>query len=213
MVKTGLQSHIDYEGIMQTAKYNFEAASGRKEGKLRFHHAFVDMERICNLACHGCFQFMDRDRTRKKLSYEEIKYIIDFAKEREADIIIIAGAGEPTLDPDFKKIVDYIKSKEMLSVVFTNGSTLDEELANFLFDHAVSPIIKKFAVDFEKQDYLIGRQGISKRMQRGLEILLKIKIIGIAIKLLSFLIRPKLSLNMFHAFFNLPIKPIFWLIG
>ncbi len=176
MIKeTGLEQYTDQEEIIEVAKHNFEVASRIKEGEIQFNHAFVDLEGVCNLACHGCFKFIDRDKTRRKLSYKEITDAIDFAQERKARVIVIAGAGEPTLDSDFRRIIEYIHKNRLSPVVFTNGSTLNEDLSNFLFDNNVSLIVKKFAVDYEKQNYLIGRQGMSKKMQMGLETLIKVK--------------------------------------
>lgn len=175
MAKTAFQRYTDQERILQLALHNFKVASERKEGEIRFNHVFIDLERRCNLACRGCYQLMDRDRTRMKLDYDEVTETIDFAHKRGARVIIIAGAGEPTLDEDFRRIIKYIHQKQMYPVIFTNGSTLNTELANFLFDHRVSPIIKKFSMHFEKQDYLIGRKGMSRKMQKGLKTLKEVK--------------------------------------
>ena len=175
VTQSGLQQYTNQEKIIQVAAHNLEIASELRDGELQFTHVFVDLERICNLACHGCFKLMNTDRTQMKLDYEEVKNIVDFGQEREAGVIVIAGAGEPTLDSDFRKIIEYIYGMRLSSVVFTNGSTLDKELSNFLFDNNASPVVKKFAVDYSKQDFLIGVQGMSERMQKGLDTLINVK--------------------------------------
>ncbi len=175
MEKTSFQKYIDQERISQIVHHNFEVASGAKSGGIQFNHGFIDLERICNLSCHGCFEHMNTDKTRTKLTYKEITEITDFAYERGAQVIVIAGAGEPTLDSDFRRIIEYIYQKGMGSVVFTNGSKLDEELSNFLFNNTVSVLVKQFSRDFYKQDFMIGRAGMSKKMREGLENLMKIK--------------------------------------
>ena len=98
VTQSGLQQYTNQEKIIQVAAHNLEIASELRDGELQFTHVFVDLERICNLACHGCFKLMNTDRTQMKLDYEEVKNIVDFGQEREAGVIVIAGAGEPTLD-------------------------------------------------------------------------------------------------------------------
>ncbi|HJX50041.1 hypothetical protein A3K73_00550 [Candidatus Pacearchaeota archaeon RBG_13_36_9] len=175
MEKTSFQKYTDQERISQLVRHNFDVASGVKSGEIQFNHAFIDLERICNLSCHGCFEHMNTDRTKTKLTYKEVMDITDFAYERGAQVIVIAGAGEPTLDSDFERIIEYIYQKRMGSVVFTNGSKLDEKLSNFLFDNNVSILVKQFSMDFDKQDFIIGRVGMSKKMREGLETLMKVK--------------------------------------
>jgi MoaA/NifB/PqqE/SkfB family radical SAM enzyme len=111
MNKTSHQKYTNQERISQIVCHNFSVASGVKKGEILFNHAFVDLERICNLSCHGCFEHLNTDSTRTKLKYEEVTHLIDFAREREAEVILIAGAGEPTLDSDFKRIIEYIYIK------------------------------------------------------------------------------------------------------
>lgn len=175
MDKTTRQRYIDNEGIFGLALYNSEVTSGKRQGQLKFKYVFVDLARRCNLNCRGCFESLDRNRSYEKLDFSEIKDTVDFAYDREVRTVIIAGAGEPTLDEDFSKVVRYIHKKEMSTLLFTNGTTLDEKLSNFLFDNNVSPIVKKFAMDHEKHDYLIGKKGMSEKMQGGLDTLRRVK--------------------------------------
>lgn len=45
------------------------------------------------------------------------------------------------------------------------------DLANFLFDHDVSFVVKKYAMDHQKHDYLLGKPGMRVVMQNGLKTL------------------------------------------
>ncbi len=176
MEKTAYQRYTDQERISQLVHHNFEMASGNKRGRLGFNHVFIDLERTCNLACHGCFEHMDKgERIGERLVYKEITRIIDFAYDRAARVVIIAGAGEPTLDPDFRSVIEYIHSRDMYTIVFTNGTGLDEDLSNFLFDNNTAVAVKQFSMNLAKQDYLIGKPGMSKLMRKGLETLMQVK--------------------------------------
>jgi MoaA/NifB/PqqE/SkfB family radical SAM enzyme len=63
----------------------------------------------------------------------------------------------------------------MGTVLFTNGSKIDENICHFLFDNDVSVLVKQLSMDYERQDIMIGRRGMSLRMRGGLEILMKTK--------------------------------------
>ena len=103
MSKTPLELYTDNSIIMDVIKHNFQLASNGQSGELRFNHAFIDLEKVCNLLCKGCYLSMDNKNREElklgeKLSYGEIKGVIDFAKERNVRTIVFAGAGETTLD-------------------------------------------------------------------------------------------------------------------
>jgi len=174
-MESGIQLYTDQRNIERIAHHNRDVASGIKAGELQFNHAFLDTERACNLSCRGCFKHLDRDRSKVGLSYTEMTTVVDFASERGARVIVVAGAGEPMLDSSFKRMIEYVNKKDMASVVFTNGTMLDEETSNFMFDHHVSPILKRTAIGYEKQDYLAGVGGAGKMMQTGMETLLKVR--------------------------------------
>jgi MoaA/NifB/PqqE/SkfB family radical SAM enzyme len=52
-----------------------------------------------------------------------------------AQSVIIVGIGETMLDKNFTKIIELSHEQGMIPLIFTNGSLIDKEMAQFLFDH------------------------------------------------------------------------------
>ena len=50
----------------------------------------------------------------------------------------ILGEGEPLLSEDFKKIAEHVNKLGMITFIATNGSMLDEKMANFCYEHNVT---------------------------------------------------------------------------
>lgn len=89
--------------------------------------AYLHVTNICNLNCIGCYSY---DRTRNcsdKLSFENIKYIIDQLINNGVETITISG-GEPLIRKDIVDIVKYAKEKGGVRVLnlITNGTVYDE---------------------------------------------------------------------------------------
>lgn len=147
----------------------------RKEtGKIKFTGCYIHLAPICNFKCEGCFTHV---KSRKKISldFKTIKNIIDFAKSRGARSIIFAGAGEPTLDPDFEKIVKYIKKQNLQIVLFTNLTTLKniKQAENFLNN---GPVIGKlYTLDKQKYNKITHYHKAFESAMRGLVFLLAAK--------------------------------------
>ncbi len=104
--------------------------------------AYLHITNICNLNCIGCYSF-DRTRNCKdKLSFENIKHIINELYQNGVENLIISG-GEPTIRHDLVNIVAYAKSIGISTIqVITNGTRYDEEklkqLKNYIDALAVS---------------------------------------------------------------------------
>lgn len=143
-----------------------------KEGKLQFTSAWVNLNGGCNLRCEGCFTHMDKEQAEERLTFEQIKEVIDFVKSRSGESIAFAGQGEPLMDKDFWRTLDYIREQGLRSIVFTNGTLIrDKEEAEKLLVSG-SVIAKRNTLNDELQDKLVGVDGASRMMQRGLNILL-----------------------------------------
>ena len=111
--------HYSENRAEDIGKQNFQIIQ-KKEGRLQFSSAWVDLNGGCNFKCEGCFKHMNIEQVKERLTFDQIKEIVDFVKERGGESIAFAGQGEPLMDEDFWKIIDYIKNKELESVVFTN---------------------------------------------------------------------------------------------
>jgi MoaA/NifB/PqqE/SkfB family radical SAM enzyme len=138
----------------------------------------IDLSNICDLNCHYCFiegkNSSQKVRTPGELTFQDKLRVIDDFYLSGAKTINIVGAGEPTLDPDFEKITDYIAGKNMKTVLFTNGIRFyrQPELIDFLCDREVSIVLKYNSTSNEIQDLVTGRNGYSRIRNRVLEYLM-----------------------------------------
>jgi len=154
-------------GYSYSAEEAFEA---RDNGKLLCMR--LDTNYNCNLECLYCYSYSEEKVKMDPMPLEEVKDIIDQASDLGLKSIVYLGGGEPTLYPDFIPLMEYMHSKDIIPVVFTNGLLMTESIAQKLYDLNASVIIKFDG--FEKtQDELTG-EGTFAKIRAGLEILKKV---------------------------------------
>ncbi len=132
----------------------------------------LDLSNICNLMCTYCDKTHISERHCKKdkeLNLEESLNIIDQAKELGCKNIQIIGAGEPTLDPKFWKLLKYATKKDILVVLYTNGTRITKEFAKKLFNLKTSVVLKYNSFNEEIQDTLVGVKGYHKKTTEALK--------------------------------------------
>jgi uncharacterized radical SAM superfamily Fe-S cluster-containing enzyme len=84
---------------------------------------WIEPTNKCNITCRDCY----RENLGKHKAFSKVKKEIDVSiKKRNCDYITIAG-GEPLLYPHLKKVIKYINSKNVFTVLLTNGIELTLE--------------------------------------------------------------------------------------
>jgi MoaA/NifB/PqqE/SkfB family radical SAM enzyme len=93
----------------------------------------------CNLHCKGCYAQALHTSLMSELDNDKMKNTIREAKELGVSFMILAG-GEPLVR---KEIIDIIREfKDVMFFVFTNGTMIDEKLADSMRPlHNLVPII------------------------------------------------------------------------
>lgn len=158
---------------IDVGKHNLKAIKNG-QGIIKFTGAYIHLSPTCNFKCDGCFTHA-KHLKKIKLNFKQIKRVIDFAKDRGVVSIIFAGAGEPTLDPEFKKIMDYIKEQNLQMVLFTNMTTLEskKQAREFLL---LGPVIGKlYTLNEKKFNQMTHCKDAFQSTMRGLNFLLKAK--------------------------------------
>jgi hypothetical protein len=80
-------------------------------------HLTIETNRTCNLHCRLCYN-IDREFVK---TLDDVKKEIDLAlKKRNLQTVTLLG-GEPTLHPELPEIVAYIKNKNLICQLLTNG--------------------------------------------------------------------------------------------
>jgi radical SAM protein with 4Fe4S-binding SPASM domain len=131
----------------------------------------IELSLRCNFNCPYCY-VPKADAFSDELTLEEIQDVIAQAQGMGARKIVILG-GEPTIYPDLKTIIDFIRSRGLQVELFTNGTGINDELAAFLFTSKVRVVLKMNSFDPELQDRLAGKKGAHAVIHSALEALRK----------------------------------------
>ncbi|MEK7732763.1 MAG: radical SAM protein, partial [Planctomycetota bacterium] len=130
----------------------------------------LEFTRKCNLRCLYCYSNAG-EAVENELELNELKAVVYQARELGAKKIILLGGGEPLLYRGVMDVVDYIHSLGLQQVLFTNGTLITREIAQFLFKKNVSVIMKSNSMVSEVQDVLAGAKGVFQSIRKGLQLL------------------------------------------
>lgn len=126
----------------------------------------VDFEitKKCEWKCLYCYL----RRWDQELSTAKAKEIIDQIAELNPENVNFTG-GEPLLRDDFKELVAYaINEKELHLSIYSNGSLIDEEMAEFLSSYGVKVCLKLDSLDKKTQDFLTGVNGSCEAIMKAI---------------------------------------------
>jgi len=133
----------------------------------------------CNLRCVHCYcnlPLNDKDIFKNELTTEEIFNIFDQMADSGCLWLLITG-GEPLVREDFFEIYTYAKKKGFLISLFTNGTLVTPEIADYLAEWPPSEVeITLYGATRETHERVTGIPGSFKRCVRGIELLLERKI-------------------------------------
>lgn len=87
----------------------------------------LDITLSCNYRCEHCIDKKNLNIT-KKISIENIIDMLILLRLGGLQSVILIGGGEPTLHPDFKKIVYIIKTLGLQCAIVSNGSNINKIL-------------------------------------------------------------------------------------
>lgn len=85
----------------------------------------------CQCKCIHCSADPFRDPSKKEVTKEEVKAVIDGALELGATLIIFVG-GDPLLNKALFELIDYVDKSKAITMIFTNGILLTQENVNRL---------------------------------------------------------------------------------
>ncbi len=136
-------------------------------------HLDIDFGIKCSLNCPMCFRRGGNidENFEPYLNFELIQDTIKEAQKLGLKSLRILGAGEPFEQPRTVEFLEWLHSQGLKSVVFTQGNTINEELAIKLADLNVSIMLRYDSFDDQIVDYSVGRKGIKIKKDKALEIL------------------------------------------
>jgi len=116
---------------------------------------YLDVTHACNLKCISCPSCAGI-RKEDELSLEEQKLVIRQAKKMGAQFVALPGSGEPFLYKDIFSLIDYIRKLGMWASIFTNGTLVNKEIADFLVKRKVYVFFKLWSLDPDTVDKMVG---------------------------------------------------------
>ena len=131
----------------------------------------IELTFRCNLRCRHCY-IADR-KDKKELTQSEVIDIFQQLVEEGCLWLLITG-GEPLVRDDFSDI--YVRAKKMglMVTIFTNGTLLNEELADIFSDYPPSDIeITLYGRTKETYERVTRVPGSFERCLKGIELLRK----------------------------------------
>ncbi len=139
----------------------------------------VEPTSICNFRCIMCYQSDKTFSNKSKgfmnnMSLDLYKKVIDQV-QGNIEAITLASRGEPTLNRDFSKMLEYTNKKFLAFKINTNASMLNENLIHSILSTDIQSIV--FSVDAaEKETYeKIRVNGKFEKIMKNLELFSQIR--------------------------------------
>lgn len=133
----------------------------------------------CNNDCVHCYcntPANDAAEIAKEMDSVIIKDLISQLADESCLWLLLTG-GEPLLRPDFGEIYIHAKERGILITLFTNGTLIDERLADFLGEwRPFSCEITLYGATERTYEEITRVRGSYKRCLRGIELLLDRKV-------------------------------------
>jgi MoaA/NifB/PqqE/SkfB family radical SAM enzyme len=125
----------------------------------------------CNLNCQYCGTLNNNNTPVMDMPLSTARRLIREARNLGAQSVVIIGAGEPTLHPRFRDIVQFVHEQKMIPVIFSNLIQMgnDHKLIEFLWNNGASIIGKRDSMLPEVQDSLTRTVGSTKLMEDAFE--------------------------------------------
>jgi radical SAM protein with 4Fe4S-binding SPASM domain len=152
----------------------------------------VEVTRRCNLTCIHCYNNLpssDQKARRDELTYDEHCQVLDEITDAGCLWLLYTG-GEPFIRKDFLDIYTYAKQKGLLITVFTNGTLITPNIADYLVQWRPFSIeITLYGQTRETYERVTGISGSYERCMRGIRLL---KERGLPLKLKTMAIKPNI---------------------
>jgi molybdenum cofactor biosynthesis enzyme MoaA len=140
-----------------------EIATAKREEHPQMLNVSLYLGNACDINCLPCFTKEKKPCINLHQSYgkplllQEYYQLIDTCKQLGTKTINLVGAGEPTIDKNFRAVVSYIYQQNMKPLIATNGIALVEQpdLIDFLWENNATVVIKISSFDKDFQDVYV----------------------------------------------------------
>lgn len=131
---------------------------------------------VCNLSCKMCYVRKDMKEVREKGGLINGKQWLEFAADakKEGLLFPLLTGGEPFLHPDFQEILFGMQEMGMQVSINSNGTMIDEAMAEWLGKHCPVRInITLYGANEKTYENLCGNGDAFVRVHHAVELLKK----------------------------------------
>lgn len=135
----------------------------------------IEVTARCNLKCVHCYIACDEadlGAQQRELSAAELRRYLDEITDEGCLCLLFTG-GEPLIRPDFLEMYRYGKRKGLIITLFTNGTLITPEIADFFAEWPARSIeITIYGASEKTYEAVTRVSGSYTRCMRGIELLL-----------------------------------------
>lgn len=172
----GFIKYNSYKKVANLIKVLWEVKTSKIEVKSRPFILFLEVNNVCNLHCPFCLTGKRKSGGRpiRNMSFDEMKRIIE-PVEDVLYFIQLYNWGEPLINKDLFKFVEYARSKKIFTMASSNMNFTRPNLPEQIIDSGLDYFIA--AIDgFSPQTYSLYRRGGDFiKAKKNLEAILELK--------------------------------------
>lgn len=140
--------------------------------KPKLNFAWLEITEMCNMSCIHCYGKFGAPKypAENKLNFEDWKRVIDTIKELGCNKIQLIG-GEPMVDSDFYRILDYAHEKIKNITVFTNATLINEKNVKELKKYNIKVRVSLYGHNPSVHDNITKHKGSFELTKKALLLL------------------------------------------
>ena len=142
-------------------------------------HLSIELTEGCNLRCDYCYRNSDASKLNH-MPTEELLSLIDKLWAAGLRTVELTG-GEPTVHRDFRKILAFCADKFAMVGVLTNGTRLDDQLAQ-QFAELRNKLVYSVSLDASTPELHDARRGVKGAWERTTRNIARLAALGVGIR-------------------------------
>ena len=134
----------------------------------------IELLPLCNMNCDMCYVRLSREAMERQGRLRTVDEWLEIGRQmKDAGVLfLLLTGGEPFLYPDFKRLYLGLRQMGMILTINTNGTLIDEELAEFFGKYKPRRVnITLYGTDEETYAELCHYPGGYERTLRGIRLL------------------------------------------
>ena len=134
----------------------------------------IELLPLCNMNCDMCYVRLSREAMERQGRLRTVDEWLEIGRQmKDAGVLfLLLTGGEPFLYPDFKRLYLGLRQMGMILTINTNGTLIDEELAEFFGKYKPRRVnITLYGTDEETYTDLCHYPGGYERTLRGIRLL------------------------------------------